>query len=340
MKKRFKTLSACFLTVGLSLIALAGEQTMPLPGVYKPYAITVGNGRVYVTETTTVHAYSLTTFKKIKSFGKGGEGPQEFRGRIFKIDIHADSIGVNSVGRLSYYTPDGDFISQQDTAASNVNYKAIGGKFVGMKLKVVERTLHFSINLYNKKLGVIKQLYTFKHPFQRRGYIDPTNVRVCSYHIHQDHIYIDHSDGTIGVYTPEGELTRRIKFAIKRVKITATLQQRYLNFWKTSRQMAAEYQAFKDRLRFPSHFAPIRDFKISNDRIYVLTHIEKNLNNELVVLDTSGKELRRVWVPLAEVDMLIPQAYNFYTISNNSLFVLAENPQTEEWELRWSSLGN
>jgi hypothetical protein len=185
---------------------------------------------------------------------------------------------------------------------------------------------------------MVKQLYMFKHPFQRRGYINPTDVRVCSYHVYQNHIYIDHADGSIVVYSPSGQLVRQIKLPLERVKITKSVRQRYMAFWRKSRMMAGEYRAFKDRLRFPASLPLIRDFQIDGGKIYVLTHQEKDLNNRLVVLDTAGKELKRLWVPLAEIDMLIPQVFNFYTIHEDTLYILAENSDTEEWELRWYPL--
>lgn len=337
MPNRFTVPALLFFWYALGS-GLEAANRLTLHGVYRPYGVTVGHQRAYITEETTVHVFSLISGKKIKSFGKGGEGPQEFRGRIYKIDILPKRIVVNSVGRLSHFSLDGDFIKQQDTAASNVNYMALGDRYVGMKLKVVDGSLFFAINLYDKKLALLKEIYLFKHPFQRRGYINPADVRVCSFHVHGGHIYIDHTDGTIGVYSPQGCLTRKIKFDVEPVRITKPLQQRYMNFWKKSRMMSPEYRAFKDRLRFPAYFPPIRDFQIDDNKLYVLTHKEKDLHNELVILDTSGKELKREWVPLAEVDMLIPQVFNYSTIHQDTIYILSENPDTEVWELSWYPL--
>lgn len=102
-------------------------------------------------------------------------------------------------------------------------------------------------------------------------------------------------------------------------------------FWKTDNR--AEYDAFKERLHFPAAFPPIRNFHIRDNKIYVITYTEKNNRCKMLLFDLAGKLLKEVFVPLVDINMLVPYFYKFYTIHEDKLYILRDNQDTEEWEL-------
>lgn len=308
-------------------------KVAPLPGPLRPNGITVGGGRVYITEDTTVYIYSLKDYRLIKKFGRAGEGPGELKEMIHRIDIQPDHIIVNSVGRMSYFTKDGDFIKQASATSASINYESIGDGYVGMRLLAENKTLYFAINLYDAKLAKIKEIHRFKHPFQRGKNVDPTDARVCSYHVYDDKIFIDKENGIIDVYKKDGEKLYSIDPGIEKIKISKHHEKRYMDSWKSNRIIRAEYKAFKDRLKFPKYFSFIRNFHVIEGKIYILTHKEIAGKNELLVYSIKGKLLKKVLVPLVNIDTIIPQLYNFYTIKNGKLFILVEDAGTETWEL-------
>ena len=62
-----------------------------------------------------------------------------------------------------------------------------------------------------------------------------------------------------------------------------------------------------------------------------MTYKEKDGKNEFIVLDMKGKELNRLFIPVAPFDeatVLIT-----YTICNGKLYHLKDNEETEEWEV-------
>ncbi len=59
--------------------AFAGK-VKTLPELSNPDGIYTSENRLAITEGTTVYLYSLPDLKHIKTFGKKGEGPQEFNG--------------------------------------------------------------------------------------------------------------------------------------------------------------------------------------------------------------------------------------------------------------------
>jgi uncharacterized protein YlbG (UPF0298 family) len=80
-----------------------------------------------VTQEATVFIYSLKDFKLVKKFGKAGEGPREFRilpQLPLNIDARTDQIIVNSFGKVSYFTKQGEFIKEVKTLTKKTCIKS------------------------------------------------------------------------------------------------------------------------------------------------------------------------------------------------------------------------
>jgi len=75
-----KRLSATIATLLIFLFigSPVRAKTIPLPDLMKPASIAADAERLYISDGTTVHVYSRNDFKLEKTFGKKGEGPQEF----------------------------------------------------------------------------------------------------------------------------------------------------------------------------------------------------------------------------------------------------------------------
>lgn len=332
-----KHLISIIILLILFISPVFSAKIVPLEEPLKPNIIAVGEDRVYVIEDITIYIYSLQDFGLIKKFGKKGEGPGEFKGRIYSIDILPEQIIVNSEARVSHFTRDGDFIRQANTKSVSINFLPVADNLVGFRLLAVDRTLYFAIDIYDKKLNKIKEIHRFKHPFQPRKPVNLTDIRVCSYHVAGNKIFIDKENGIIDVYDKDGEKLFSIDPKIEKIKITEEHKKKYLDLWKSNHVLRAEYNSLKERFKFPSHFSAIRDFQIIDGNIYIQTYKEKDGKSEMLIYSTKGKLLKKALVPLADVAILLPQIYNFYTIKNGKIYTLVENPETEIWELHITS---
>ncbi len=313
-----------------------GGQVISLPEVMKAQRIIVDGAQLFITEGATIYIYSLKDFKLQKKFGKRGEGPGEFKesGEGIKLEIGADTIVVNSTGRLSTFSRQGRFIKETTVSdPRRFNFQALReGRFVGKAIALERGAVFFIISLYDRDLKKIKEIYRYKHPFfPRKKPINAVSVRISTYYVYRDKIFYDDEEGIIYVLNSWGEELYSIDRKIDREKVTDLHKKRYLLFWQTG--LKAEYDVFKDRLRFPSLFPPIRNFHLGEDKIYVITHQEQNGKCKMLILDLEGKLLKQLFVPLTDIDMLIPDIYNYYTIHKGKLYILRDNPDTEVWEL-------
>lgn len=345
----FKDCARYIISLIVLLFFLTGSvfagKIVPLDGLLRPHIIAADDERVFIVDDITIYIYSLKDFELIKKFGSEGEGPREFKDRIYSIDVRSDKLIVNSEGRVSHFTKDGDFIKQANSSSTGINYLPIGDCLVGMRMFAENRTLYFAVDLSDKKLKKIKEIYRFKHPFQPRKPINPTDIRICSYYVYDDKIFIDKEGGIIDVYDKEGKKLYAIDPGIERVKITEEYRKKYMNFWKSNHVLRAEYNSLKDRFKFPDYFSAIRDFQIIDGKIYILTYKEAGPGpqpigqpgrNEMLIYSLEGKLLKKALVPLTDVAILLPQMYNFYTIKNGKVYTLVENSDSENWYLQVS----
>jgi hypothetical protein len=76
---------------------------------------------------------------------------------------------------------------------------------------------------------------------------------------------------------------------------------------------------------------------VADERIYVLTFKEIEGKSELLILDMKGQLLKRVPVPLLQIDSLRPAVMNRYTINNHKLYRLVRNKE-RQYELHITEL--
>ena len=338
-EKKLNRIYLLFFLLFVSSLVFAG-QVIPLPGLLKPQRIYIDQEQFFITEGATIYIYSLKDFKLQKKFGKRGEGPGEFResGEGIKLDLKPENIIVISTGRFSYFTRDGQFIKEARISnPRRFEFQELGSGFVSKESSAEGKGVFFTVNLVDKNLKKIKEVYRYKHPFfPRNKPINAVSPRVSTYYVYQEKIFYDDKAGIIHVLDSSAKELYSIRYPYEQVKINGFHKKRILMFWRTV--LRAEYDAFKERLKFPAEFPPIRNFNIVDDKVYVITYTEKDNRCKMLVFDLTGKLLKEVFVPLVDIDMLIPDLYNYYTICRDKLYILRDNPDTEEWELHIDSL--
>ena len=282
MKNRFFR----FLIFFIFPVMFWGAPSIELRGILKPHLLEVENGHLFVVQETTVFIFSLSDFRLLKKFGREGEGPGELKGYISAIEVQPEYILVNSIGRLSWFTRSGDFIKQQTSTSLGLNFKLLGDRYVGMRMIREKDSIYFSISIINSDLKILKEIHRYRHPFfQRNRKINPVDIRISSYNVYQNQIFVD-KGGLITVFDKDGKELFDVINEFDPVKITVDRKKSYLEFWRSD--LKAEYKVYKDRLVFPDYFPSIRDFQVANGRIYVVTYREKKITVSFIYLMRKG----------------------------------------------------
>lgn len=327
--KRNKFLCIIFLLLTWPIL---GMKVVELPDILKPHLIVADKDQLFIVEDTSILVYSLKDFSLLKKFGKRGEGPGELKQFISGIDIQPDFILVNSIGRLSWFDRSWHFLKQQNDTSMGHNYKIVGKHYAGMKMVREKDAIYFAICIFDSHLKNIREIYRYTHPFfKRKRKINPVNIRVSSYFVFNNKIFVDGGKGIINVYDENGKMLYTINHEFEPIKISKDDKERYIEFWKSD--IKAEYKVYKQRLEFPTYFPAIRDFQVANGKIYVLTNKKKDGKNELIIFNLKGKLLKKTMAPLLETNMILPHLFCYYTIQNNRIYKLVDNQDKETWEL-------
>jgi hypothetical protein len=332
--KRF-ILSIIFLLISA---VLSAAKAIPIEEVSKPYEILVDGERIYITEGPTVYIYSSKDYKFKKKFGKLGEGPQEFKlgpGQgVLDFHITPDCLKINTIGKMSFFTKDGAFIKEIRNPGGNW-LQPVGDKYVGMQRLYGSRkrdTRFRIISIFDSDLKKIKEIYREEDSIQtRRNKFNPVSWSPISYRTSHDKIFIDDRQKTILVFNSNGEKLYDINIEYEQLKITDDIRQQFIKYYKEeSPDWRQHWERLKTMIRFPRHLPTIKNYFVTEQKIYILTFMTKAEKSEFLVLDLKGKLLKRTFLPLVKMDLL---DYHPYTVNNERLYQLIENEDTEEWEL-------
>ena len=330
-----------FMSMWLFAGITMAERIVTLLDLQKPKTITVKDGQIFVTENVLIKVYSATDYRLLHTFGKRGEGPGEFKimdnaeiGIGVQISVQPEYILANSIGRISYFSRSGEFIREMNTQLGRGpyghNFTPVGDLFVGYGFRMEGQVRYVTINLYDRSIKKVKELYRHLFFVQPGKKSDPEIWRPSLFYVSRNRIVIDREDGIIDIFNQKGEKIRSITHPYPRVKETQTRIQDYLDFLKKDPRFREDFDFYKKMLEFPEYLPLIRFFSVDDERIYVLTNQKKAEKSQLLIFDYRGKILKKTWVKLAEKTPIEPYPY---TIRDGILYQLKENLEEEEWEL-------
>lgn len=311
-----------------------GEKVAVFAGLADPSFIHIDGERIYIVERSTIHIYSSTDYKLIKTFGKSGEGPGESRtGQEDSVllDVQPDYLLVNSQGKIAFFKKDGTYIKEIATPMGRW-LRPLGKNYVGLQYLFEEDgTRYHVVNLYDAQCRKVKEIYREKAEIQMRlKTINAVSWSRQIFMVYNEEIFIDGKNKVIHVLDNKGDKRYDISLEYEQIKVTGDIKQKYISFYKEKDPFwRTRWERLKDWYRFPDYFPVIRGFLVLDGKIYIHTFKEENNKSEILVLDTNGKRLKQVFLPLEKNSLIF---YHSWTIGNGKLFQLVEN-EDEEWEL-------
>jgi len=311
-----------------------GKKLATLPGLFKPNPIAVDDQQLYICDGVTVHIYSLEDFTRKATFGKPGEGPQEFLHNpsapaSIMIAAFPEYLLVGSRGKISFYSKDGKFIREQKVPGGQMFgiYQPIGNNFAGMGGSLGEdRSMALTINLYDADFKKIREIH--KQSFMKKGMLSFPAVNPIFYARENRIIVPGGEEFAINILDAEGNKVTSISREYKRLKVGDDYKKGVHDFLKA---MAKDrYELVKQMLTFRDTFPAIQAFFVEDGKIYIQTFMGKDGSDEFFIYDLNGKFLKRLFVPFKYLNPVIPSPF---AIKNDTLYQLIENENEEEWEL-------
>lgn len=335
--------------IGLGLFLMAGhvfsEKAATLSRLVYPRKILVENNRIFISDYPFIYIYSGTDCKRLKKFGGQGQGPGEVymdaalihqKERGLQFFLEPDSIVVNSMGRLSFFSRTGDFrrMIRFSPFRSGRHFIPFGKNFAAWENVRTTGDMHTAVNLYGPNLKKVTEMARGGFPFIfSTG--SPTKVHFFRlegpiYDTCENKLFVSFSGIqklAIDVFDETGKKLYTISTDHKKIRLTEEDVRRYKNEFKYLYKRALE-QNLKNTL-FPKHYPAIRYFTIADGKVYVLTFKKMGDRSEFIIFDLKGNVLKTIMFPVGEMNA---KRFFPFSISCGKFYQIIEN-EDEIWEL-------
>ncbi|MCK5059302.1 MAG: hypothetical protein KAT34_21815 [Candidatus Aminicenantes bacterium] len=327
----------CLFTTGIF-----AEKAAPMNDLMKPETILIHLGKMYISEGIHIYIYDAKNFKLEKKIGKVGEGPREFiKSPVpWFPDIQifiTDKLIVNSHGKVSYFSLQGTYLDEAKTS-SNARFTPLEDKLVSVEIAQNDKGNYFSYHMYRwvgGKLEKGKAFFQSTYPEQGGKKVNPILMaelrKVFFRHAYKNRIYIPTYDGRVHVFDSPGKEVLNFMPPYKKVKFTSALEKKYDAFFMNDIRYKMPYKRDKDsnNIGFPGYLALLKDYRVSDDRIYLISSNKIKGRYDSFIYDLQGKLIKNTLLPLKDQDIF---AIFPFTITGGKIYQLIEN-EGEEWEL-------
>ncbi len=321
------------------LLPLGAAEPLILSEINKPQQIVVEGEHIYITEVTSIYIYSSKTFKLLKKFGRGGEGPRELKPRPglteLLLRVQPGSLLVVNNHRLSYFSRTGTFIEELNTTQAQVEPVPFGEGFIGRQRIITDdKTMFHMINIYDAKLNLVKEVFREKNYFQPNKRV---NIIYLAYQrlprffaagAGNKIVVEGRVEDCVHVFDKEGVETATIKADLGKLKLTSAHKKATEDYFEFIQSIV--YRRLGKFLYYPDHFPSYRDMAVADGKIYLIPYKKHRGKSNVHVYTLEGKLLKKRLIPLPEQNLfwLYP-----FTVHRGRVYQLVENEEEEAWEL-------
>jgi hypothetical protein len=344
MKKYILLLLVLFITNVVFAV-----KVVDLPGLLQPDFLYVDGDDFILIERSThsIHVYSLKTLELKYKLGSKGEGPAEFKQPPTIQAVTPDYILACDWTKGIWFSREGKLIKEETFPSSGLReITPIKENYVAEDMIRNPQSADIGIAavLVNSKFKKIKELARCEKVFRIQFAHQTIESRKfdlfvyhVSYKVYDDKIFW--ANGQKGfyfdVFDRQGNLLYSIdkNDQVEKIKVDNAYKEKALDYVKVYNRILYESH-LRGNFLFLDYFPAFRGFRIDDKKIYVFTYKEKNDTREMIVLDLKGEILDRLFVPL-HLKTYIPRIAGDdpFTVYKGALYELAENEETEIWEL-------
>ncbi len=303
--------------------------------VNEPKTLNVSGDKLVISESETVLIYSLSKKELIKKFGKNGEGPGEFKlghgAGSLKIDIMGNELIVNSGGKISWFTQDGEFI-REDKIPPMTYLIPVNKNFIGNCLSPVKESFpSLSVCLFDGQMKKTETIFNSEVPVGMGAKMMVPAYNFI-YRVYKDRIFLSSGKENIEIriFSFAGKEEGRFLIKNPQLPITGDFKSRVYDFYKNDPIYKNYWSYMKKNMFFPEFFPGLKDMRIKNDNIYIQTYKMADNKFEWIITDLKGKLQKKILLP-QNIESAI--AYSPIAISNGKYYYLTEDIDKETWEL-------
>jgi len=313
---------------------------VPLEDITQPSMFLVNYNKIYILEHAKIYIYSLKDFKLIKTFGRAGEGPREFKYRKdaafpMAISFHENQLLVNSPNKLTYFDLEGNYIRELNVKTVDRILYPFDNKYIGLgSTSGINHRIFMGFTVFEKDFSAKKIVFVSDFEVSNPRSITLPVTNYFYKPVYKGKIYINTSSDEfrINVYDKNGNQDYVINKKYAKIKVPANYEDEVMDFIVKSPKFQKAYDYFKKILNIREYFPPIRDLQILDDSIYVITFKRDGSLWECLRLDLKGNEIGRTFVKLNRVKhfSFYPLLYSVY---KEKIYSLVEDEVDETWKI-------
>lgn len=331
---------AVFSFILLLFAPLLARKAAELPRHLVPSAISVDHRHMYVLENSTVYIYTLDGFAFIKTFGKAGEGPGEFKDRV-KVHAHTDVLQVNSRNRVTFFSKTGDYIKEVNNISGGRDFYPLpGNRYSGNSSWTGKDGQRYSgIYIYDSQFKKKHELIKIKSIVQPgKGWSLFSKTYFQHVECGGNVFTASGTDFEMGLFdAASGKKHPPIHMEYKRVKFSSKHKEKVLGYYKVNPVTKMEFDWWKKNIHFPDRFPAVRFLISADGKVFVRTYEEKKERHGFYVFDSKGRMLKKVFLPIAKSSAKISYPYLRdsapFAIKNGKLYQLITNEDTDAIEI-------
>lgn len=284
---------------------LSAQTTIVLPDLRQPHQIAVDGNDLFVFDEAdySLHVYAISPFAPKITIGRKGDGPRDFR-HLPYVSLQPETLTCTDFTKIIWYSRTGEVLKAMEFSElkdfdinSEMLLIPVNENFV--RITADHDRFKRRVSLLDSRFKTLKFLYEgpFIWPVG-----SPTDIRTDTL-ISQGLIFIaDTQKFLFTVFDDKGNLLRTI-------------------------DKSRAIEAIPDR-------ALLHQYCVSDSKIYATTYTKKGDLTEMLILDLEGRFLQRLFLPLTSIR---PERgvlrYDLFTVSQDRLFELVREKNTEEWRL-------
>jgi hypothetical protein len=330
--KKFNLVALILLLPGFVL----GAKVIPLPDLLNPNSIIVHQDQVYIVQSPSILIYSLKDFILKKKFGRIGEGPEEFKlfpNMPLLIDVQGGEIIAKSMGKISYFTTDGKFKKEVKVKGGFIMaMKAFGNFLAGIEGIQENNMRYLGMTIYDNQLNKIARVFKVADSVQRGKGMQFLSVPQAfdhSFAVSGDKLFLAwEKEFKISVFDTTGKKLYTIAREGEKLALTGEYKEKVIEHLKTDPNTKPYFEFLKP-IRFPQYFPAIREMRISDGKVYVLTYKTQQDKTQCFVFDIKGKLLEEVYLPLKSMNVTV---FFPFAIKEGKVYQLVEDIEKEAWE--------
>lgn len=285
---------------------------------------------------TVIEAYTLNDIQHAFTLGGFGEVPGKFKvqkGHAVRMKVLDDRIIVNSSGKVSYFSADGNLIKELSTPGfDHYKYYPLGENYIARHAYAEDGQNWYEVCLYGPDMNIAKRLVRNENS-PIAFYTD------FLYDTDENFAYVvgRNRDFDIDVYGTDGSLVNSIHLDYKRIPPSEAEKEALLDIYRSNPAWAPYFEEIKQRLIWPEKHQAVNGIFVKDNLIYVMTKKRTVTEREFYILEKSGKLLDIVMLPFT-MNTAVKAAP--YVIQSGKLYQLVKSDKPGVWNLNITLVRN